>query len=416
MSFRRIAVFVVVLVAAIIVLVGLAVIIGFENTARERQEALDPFYTPPDPIPQELGTVIRTEPMDIEVPNGSAIRMLYVSERPSGERAVSGGMVFIPDAPPAKDKNGRSIVAYAHGTGGLGEACAPSRSNNPTNGMDGWLGLMMRQGWVVAATDYVGIGTPGPNQYLIAQAEVRDVVNSVRAVQNIAEAGAGNQYTTFGHSQGGHSAVWAGTLAEKYAPGINLLGVAAAAPALNLEPIAAAQWQSPIGWVIGADLIESYPTYYPGLPTESLLTQTGKEVRERLTDECVLPAGLEALVRDDLGQQFFSRSPASVESWRKALLEQTPKPLPDTMPMFMTQGTADKVVLPWPNAIIQDKWCKAGSDLTTLWLAGTNHQGAAEVSGPAVVEWLAQRFQGKPTNPNCDFPPPVAPKNPGTPG
>ncbi|MAT60839.1 MAG: hypothetical protein CMH41_04275, partial [Micrococcales bacterium] len=260
--------------------------------------------------------------------------------------------------------------------------------------------------------DYVGIGTPGPNQYLIAQAEVRDVVNSVRAAQNLEEADAGDRYTTFGHSQGGHSAIWAGTLAADYASEIELLGVAAAAPALNLEPIAATQWQTPVGWVIGADLIESYPTYYSGLPTESLLTQTGKDVRERLTDECVLPAGLEALVRDDLGQQFFSRSPASVESWRKALLEQTPKPLPDTMPMFMAQGTADKVVLPWPNAIIQDKWCKAGSDLTTLWLAGTNHLGAAEVAGPAVVEWLAQRFQGDSTNPNCDFPPPVAPKDP----
>lgn len=235
---------------------------SWEST-RTLQSSLDPFYTAPDPIPSELGTVIRSEPMDIDVPGGSAQRILYVSERPDGTPAVSGAMVFIPDSPAPSE--GRPVVAWQHGTLGMGDACVPSRSTNPTADMFTFLGPMMEQGWVITATDYVGLGTTGPNQYLIAQSEVRDVVNAVRAARNIPEAAAGSRYATFGHSQGGHASIWAGHLGAQYAPELELVGVAAAAPALNLSEIASAQWDTAVGWVIGSDLVESWPTYYPNL-------------------------------------------------------------------------------------------------------------------------------------------------------
>jgi hypothetical protein len=110
---------------------------------RAMQTSLDPFYTPPDPIPSELGTVIRSEPLDIEVAGGSAQRILYVSERPDGTRAVSGGMIFIPDAPAPSE--GRPVVAWEHGTLGMGDACVPSRSKNPTADMFTFVGPMMEQ-------------------------------------------------------------------------------------------------------------------------------------------------------------------------------------------------------------------------------------------------------------------------------
>ena len=53
---------------------------------------------------------------------------------------------------------------------------------------------MMNLGWIVVSTDDVGMGTPGPNLYLVAQAEARDVVNSVRAARNVPEAHAGNRF------------------------------------------------------------------------------------------------------------------------------------------------------------------------------------------------------------------------------
>ena len=250
------------------------------------------------------------------MPGATALRMLYVSERPDGTPAASGGMLFIPDSPAPPE--GRPVVAWAHGTLGLGDACAPSRSANPLADTDNWLDQMMQLGWVVAATDYVGVGTPDPSLYLVAQSEVRDVVNAVRAARNVPETQAGTRYATWGHSQGGHSSIWTGHLGEQYAPELDLLGVAAAAPALELGDIMGAQWDTLVGWVIGSDVVESWPQYYPDLPVDEVLTPIGQDIDARLASDCIQEAGQEALVRKTLGQDFFSADPTSVPAWAEA--------------------------------------------------------------------------------------------------
>lgn len=391
---------------------GVARVVASQQATKNEQAALDPFYATPDPMPQAVGTVVRREPLDVSVPGGRAERLLYVSERADGTRAVSGGMIFLPDTP--APEGGRPVVAWEHGTLGMGQSCVPSRSADPLHDMTTWIGLMMERGWIVVATDYVGLGTEGPNQYLIAQSEVRDVVNAVRAARNIPEAEAGDRYVTFGHSQGGHSSIWTGHLGPEYAPELTLLGVSAAAPALNLAEIASAQWDTVVGWVIGSDLLESWPTYYPDLPVDSILTKQGADANQRIAAECIKQGGLEALARTKLGQQLFSKDPATVPQWSTALAEQTPPPLPASMPVFIAQGTADEIVLPWPNAMIEKSWCEAGSTISVLWLGGVNHEQVALIGGPAAVDWIDDRFAGRPAARTCDVPPAVAPRAPAS--
>jgi pimeloyl-ACP methyl ester carboxylesterase len=55
------------------------------------------------------------------------------------------------------------------------------------------------------------------------------VLDAVRAARGLPGAGAGRSAVVFGHSQGGHAALFAGALAARYAPELDLLGVAAAA-------------------------------------------------------------------------------------------------------------------------------------------------------------------------------------------
>jgi len=404
----------------LIALVGIAVTVVVarallsEEESVLTQEALDPFYATPDPLNAEVGTVLRREPLAVEVPGGTAERILYVSERADGSRAVSGGMLFTPVAP--APPGGRPVVAWEHGTLGMGDPCVPSRSAKPTGDMTTWLGPMMEQGWLVVATDYVGLGTEGPNQYLVAQSEVRDVVNAVRAARTIPEAEAGSRYVAFGHSQGGHSSVWTGHLGPQYAPELELLGVAAAAPALDLVEIASAQWDTPVGWVIGSDLLESWPTVYADLPVDTLLTDVGADLEARLAAQCIGTSGLEALALEKAGQQLFASDPTDQPQWRAAMEAQTPPPMPASMPVFIAQGTADEVVLPWPTAMIAQEWCDAGSTIDVLWLGGVNHQQAALVGGPTAVGWIADRFAGRPAPVSCDQPQIVAPAPPGTPG
>lgn len=385
-----------------------AAVIGSKIVARDRtQEALDPFYATPDPLPGPPGTLVRYEPLGVDVPGATALRILYVSQRPDGTNAVSGGMAFIPDAP--APEGGRPVVAWAHGTIGQGEACAPSRSSNPLQDTANWLDTMMQRGWLVVSTDYTGLGTEGPNLYLVGQAEASDVVHSVQAAQQLPAANASNRFIAWGHSQGGHSVLWTAHLAKRIAPELDLVAVAAAAPAAELADIMGAQWSGVAGWAIGPEVMDSWPVVDPALPVDPVLTSAGRDNSSRLAHECIVAAALEGYVRSDAGQSFFAVDPLSDASWKAMIDEQTPAPLPSSLPLLIGQSTADNVVLAWPQAALQEKWCASGSNLTMDWLGKVSHQDTAITMGPYAVSWMEQRLAGVPAVPNCAATPPVEP-------
>jgi alpha-beta hydrolase superfamily lysophospholipase len=65
----------------------------------------------------------------------------------------------------------------------------------------------VRDGYVVAATDYPGLGTSEPHPYLVGTSEARAVIDSVRVAGSLPGAGAGKKFVVWGHSQGGRRAV-----------------------------------------------------------------------------------------------------------------------------------------------------------------------------------------------------------------
>ena len=388
---------------------AIMVVTGFfaesKITTTVRQDGLQDFYAAPNPLNASAGTLLRIEPLGVDVPEGTGYRILYVTERPWGEPAVSGGMVFIPDA--AAPADGRPVVAWAHGTLGQGDACAPSRSTNPLGDMTGWLAQMMQAGWVVAATDYAGLGTEGPNLYLVGEAEVRDVVNAVRAAQQVPDAQAGARYVVWGHSQGGHSTLWAGHLAPELAPELSLLGVAAAAPAAELVDIMDAQWDTAIGWVIGPEAIRSWPVVDPQLDPAAVLSPAGARRTDALAEECIIAAALDGQALQGASGNYFALNPIDVPAWKAMAARETPPALPAAMPVFIGQSISDAVVLGWPNGRLQESWCAAGSTLQTLWVNGIAHQDTAVAIGPDAVRWIADRFADRPAARTCDQPPPL---------
>jgi alpha-beta hydrolase superfamily lysophospholipase len=392
------------LIGLVAVGLGVSALVRTEETD-QRQRALEPFYTPPYPLPITPGTLLRSEPLGVGVPGGTAHRILYVSQTADGVAAASGGMIVVPSTP--APPGGRPVVAWAHGTLGQGDACAPSRSANPLQDTGNWLDQMMRLGWVVVSTDYVGLGTPGTDRYLVAQAEARDVVNAVRAAREFESAEAGTRWVVWGHSQGGHAALWTGHLAGDLAPELTLLGAAAAAPAAELLPIMEAQWDTVVGWVIGPEVAVSWPTAAPRVSLDGVLSDAGRDNYRRLAEECVTPAAIEGLIRSDLGERFFAVDPTTRPDWAAAARAETVPAMPASMPVYLAQGTADTVVLPQPNALLQRRWCAAGSALTVLWMGGVSHQAAATTAGPDAVAWMADRFADRPAGRTCDTPVPV---------
>ncbi len=398
----------VVVVAGIVV--AAVVLVDDEETDR-RQEALAPFYATPDPLPAApMGTVLRSEQITegVDLANGTAWRILYLTEDGAGTPRVSGGRLFIPTdpAPPG----GRPVVSWAHPTTGMGDDCAPSRTAKPTDLLD-WLPAMLDRGWVVVATDYAGLGTDGVESYLVAEPEVRDVVNAVRAARDFPDAEASSTYAVFGHSQGGHASLWAGTLAPGYAPELTLVGVAGAAPAAPLADLVGFIWDSELGWLIGAEVMVSFPANDPSLNPDDLLTDAAKGAYENLAQECLGTGGLESEIRQRFGEQFFARNPLDVPSWAAAIEAQSAPPVPADIPVLVTQSVNDGVIASRAIASMTEVWCAAGSTIDTVWLGPLRgsqqapsvltHIYEGAVGGAIATTWLEGRFAGEPAPTSC---------------
>ena len=395
----------------VVVPLAIAGVYWFEQwRAVEEQEPLDAFYTPPQTIDGDPGTIIRSGAApQWDVDGGTATRILYVTTGVDGVRRVAGGMVWVPTAPQDGE---RKVVAWAHGTVGLGDQCAPSRNPSLMPTMSVWIAQMMQRGWIVTATDYQGLGTPPPYSYLVGRAEAADVINSVRAARNLPGSAAGRSWAVYGFSQGGHAALWTAQSAEDMAPDLRLVAVAAVSPAAPLPAILDQQWDTGVAWAIGPEVMVSWPSWRPDLQPSAIVGNVGEDVTMSQALDCATTAGLLGLGRQALGQRYFTANPMSDPTWGRALTAETPDPLPGSLPLLIPVGTTDNVVLPTSIAYMQRQWCRAGSDLTMDWLGGVDHLSANSVAAPAVVDWLTDRFEGRPTSRNCAQPPPVAPYRP----
>ena len=177
-----------------------------------------PFYESLKVIKPEgkLGQIIKQEKIKTSVKGAQAWKIAYVSSDVADRKTIVTGLVVAPigQAP----KEGRPILAWAHGTTGSAQNCGPSQIIDPAVPlneyflMDGnsWTDYgipnveeFVNEGYVVVATDYQGLGGGGKHQYAVAGTNGRDVINSARAASSMKEAGTGKKTVVYGWSQGG---------------------------------------------------------------------------------------------------------------------------------------------------------------------------------------------------------------------
>src|SRR6202008_1018688 len=123
--------------------------------------------------------------------------------------------------------------------------------------LDPWLlieGLrsLLDAGYVVTATDYPGMGAHGDPSFLVGVSEGNAVLDSVRAARAIDGAHASNKLLLWGHSQGGHAALFGAQNAPTYAPDLDRVAFAVAAPAAELGALLDADIGDVSGVTIGA--------------------------------------------------------------------------------------------------------------------------------------------------------------------
>ena len=356
---------------------------------------------------QKPGSIVSSSPITTAPAGTTGWRIVYRTTTASGAPAESSGTVYVPTTPaPA---GGRFVVAWAHPTLGMGQDCTPSQANDPTTAIPGFA-QMMANGWVVASTDYVGLGTDGVLPYLISKGEAPNVIDSVRAARNLSGTDAGSTYAVWGHSQGGHASLATGDEASSYAPELQLVGVAAAAPAAELASLVQLQWQSYVSWVIGSEVVNTWPQFYPSLNAAQVATPVAQQNAATVGAACITsnPTALLTQFGSFLAQPFFSVDPATVPNWRAELDANTPT-APSTLPVFIAQGQLDTVVLPSTTAQLELLWCARNSALTVDWYPTADHFSVPAASAPTAMTWIAQRFAGQSAGNTCNQAPPVAP-------
>src|SRR6202034_904103 len=360
------------------------------------------FYRAPSSmVAGAPGTLVRQEMIDGAPLGATTYRVLYRSTGLDDKPIFVSGVVIVPpgDPPPG----GRPIVAWAHPTSGIVPRCAPSLAIFLFQQIQG-LRSFVRDGYVVAATDYPGLGTKGPHPYLVGVSEARAVIDSVRVAAQLPGAGGGNKFVVWGHSQGGHAALFTGIIAKTYAPELDLLGVAAAAPATDLVMLMNEDIDSVGGKNITAMTLWSWQRGF-GANINKVVDPRAMPAINQLAGECIEgPFDIRIRERTEhpLEKSFLTtKHPSDVEPWHSLLAKNSPGALPPELPVFLAQGTDDVIIRPKVTQDYAAALCGAGSKVRILLMPNIGHGRAAQASTLAVLDWTSDRFAGKPAPDDC---------------
>ncbi|HVY88143.1 MAG TPA: lipase family protein [Hyphomonadaceae bacterium] len=357
-----------------------------------------PFYDPAGPAPAKPGTMIRTETQPPETSLASAgqgIRILYSStDGLDGKTPIAvSGSLFLPkgDAP----ASGWPLIAWAHGTVGVADKCAPSfnkRSERDTIYLNHWLD----QGYAVVASDYQGLGTPGGHPYLATKPEAFSVLDSIRAVQGVADYHIGKPVVLVGQSQGGGGAFATAGEAATYAPEIDIRGtVATGTPYFTATAAPVVRDPNAVEGVFAYTLFILHLVHQAdkSFDPDAIMTEAAKPVFALTRTGCLGDVG-KAIVAANLSQaKAFTTDPTATTSKYYPLMAYST--LKVKGPVFMGTGGKDHDVPPPGQQRLFDDACAAGTVIERHVYADLDHSGTVNGSLKDSTPFVKKAFAGE---------------------
>lgn len=349
-------------------------------------------------IAQRGGRLIAADSL-AQTPAGmQAWRIRYWTTNDRGQAAQVTGMVVAPrEAVPSKP---RKVIAWTHGTWGVGQQCAPSRSPRffqLTPALDA-----VRAGYVVVAPNYPGLGSAGPHPYLVGSTTARSTLDALRAAQQIPGAAAGLRFAVWGESQGGHAALWTGQLFGVEGDGLSLVGIAAGAPptylAANFRQASDANARA----FLTALAATSWSKYY-GHPVR-LGRRSTPAIMRRLAANCI---SVDSTPRIGalLGIVTLRRALRNVDfpaipPWSSIVSANSTTPL-QKVPVLIAQTSEDPLVAPAVTRSFARKLCANRVLVRWIDLPGNDHATTARQSAAETLQWIEERFVGHPAPNDC---------------
>lgn len=362
------------------------------------------FYAWSGELDGQPGKILRQEPGPADLANAAqSLRILYIStDGLDGKRKIPvSGVLYVPKG--VRPKDGWPLIAWAHGTVGVADVCAPSfggRSERDVTYLNFWL----QQGYAVVASDYQGLGVPGAHPYLATRPEAYSVLDSIRAVQS-ATFGLSKKVVVVGQSQGGAAAFATAAYAPSYAPELDIRGtVATGTPYFSQEARAALRAKR------SRDTVDGKLGYTFLLLSTAEQTDSSFSIADYVAD-AALPVVIEVsrscfrqIARQIIDAKLtytlsFKKDPAPILS-KAAELMGYPT-LSIKTPMFLGTGGRDADVPPEVQLHLGADACANGTRVEQHVYPELDHSGAVNASTVDSVVFVRKTFTGEETSGNC---------------
>lgn len=341
------------------------------------------FYTPPDPLPAGApGDLIRTELSRLVLePSGqlgaimaTGTRIMYRSADSRGNPMAVTGTYFEPEND-WSGKGPRPLIVYGPGAQGQ--------------------------------------GTPGLHTYVNRVAEGNAMLDAGRAALRLPGTSLDRHgpVAFWGYSQGGGAAASAAELAASYAPDLRVVGTYAGAPPADLKQLFPYADGSALVGVVGHavnGVLLAYPEAAQAIHDK--LTPRGEDLFNKVAGQCIAETITKFMFRhlqpyftEDI-HQLVNEEPFSGLFDPQKIGRYKPN-----APVLINSNRYDPLV-PWTaaNQLGRD-WCDQGADVEFrtneeppfLNKTSTNHALPMFVDGEPAMQWIAARFNGEPSTPNC---------------
>ncbi|MFK4870402.1 lipase family protein [Novosphingobium sp. ZW T3_23] len=376
------------------------------------------FYEWRQGIPETPGKLLRSEPLPETIGLSSAgrqLRILYTSTSGFDSKTpiVVSDALFLPKG--KAPAGGWPVIAWAHGTVGLADICAPSwagRSYRDTAYLNRWL----EQGYAIVATDYEGLGVPGPHPLINIPAVSYGVLDSIRAAVNGVPEIANNAVIV-GQSQGGAAAFGAASYAPTYAPDIHLKGAVGTGVIYNRSPNLPPLPPPPVkpnpnvfdgaivyslfGFVVSQQ-------FDPALQFSDVFTEKGTALAEKARTSCLAAVDADAEFGGFTRAETFLATPG--ERYRRFLASADERAarysryptLKLQVPVFIGTGASDLTPSALNQLALMKDACAAGSVVEGHVYAGLGHSATVNASLRDSIPFVKKLFAGERIESICE--------------
>ncbi|MFR9750446.1 lipase family protein [Nocardia sp. 004] len=388
--------------------VGVADELASTGGHRPLLPSLDPFYRPPGGFATTApGTILRSRKIDLAlfgiIPQQvSAWQLLYRSCDLHGTPEAAITTVLLPlGAQPDED---RPLLAFQTAMDAVSEKCSPSYALRHGAHALGSITQLewflvanaLRRGWAVSIADHEGLhgnfGAPREPGYRS--------LDGIRAALRFAPLGLGpdTKVGVWGYSGGGMASSWAVEMAPSYAPELDIVGAVLGAPVGDPQQV----FDRLNGTVYAgfpAIVIAALRRLYPALSSliDHELTPDGHRFVVHAENSTPIGAliGLAKKNVDDLMHRPLAEvldTPELAAMFDDLRLGNTTP----ACPLLVVQPVHDQVIhMPGIDGQVA-RYRRGGATVTYIRDRLSEHFSLLPLSTPTSLEWIADRFAGKP--------------------